>query len=117
MFKRGRVRLSKGASIVGMIGGLIFVLIGVTTAIPSAGLFGAFWTLIAVVITGAHAYNVFSEKGLSQYEVDVETGDSYEKKDETFDEKLRKLKGLKDDGIISEEEYEVKRREILNDKW
>lgn len=65
MFKRGRVRPSKGSSIVGMIGGVIFIFIGVTTVIPMAGLFGMFWTLMAVVITGSHAYNVFSEKGLS----------------------------------------------------
>jgi len=30
---------------------------------------------------------------------------------------LRKLKALKDDGLINEEEYETKRKEILNDKW
>lgn len=117
MFKRGRVRPSKGSSIVGMIGGIIFILIGVTTAIPMAGLFGVFWTLIAVVITGTHAYNVFSEKGFSQYEVDVEVTDSYQEKGESFDAKLRNLKALKDDGLINEEEYDVKRKEILSDKW
>lgn len=117
MFKRGRVRPSKGASIVGMIGGIIFILIGITTVIPMAGLFGVFWTLVAVVITCSHAYNVFSEKGFSRYQVDVEVTDSYQGKEESFDEKLRKLKALKDDGLINEEEYEVKRKEILNDKW
>lgn len=117
MFKRGRVRPSKGSSIVGMIVGIIFIIIGLTTAIPMGGLFGVFWTLIAVVITCSHAYNIFSEKGLSQYQVDVELTDSYEKKDESFDEKLRKLKALKDDGLLSDEEYERKRKEILNEKW
>jgi hypothetical protein len=117
MYKRGRVRPSKGSSIVGMIGGIIFVLIGITVAIPMAGLFGVFWTLIAVVITGSHAYNAFSEKGLSHYQVDVELTESCERKEESFDEKLRKLKALKDDGLLSDEEYELKRKEILNDKW
>jgi len=42
-----------------------------------AGMFGVFWTLVAVGITGSHAYNVFSEKGFSQYQVDVEVTDSY----------------------------------------
>ena len=71
----------------------------------------------AIVITGFHAYNVFSEKGFSEYQVDVEVTDSYQVKEESFDEKLRKLKALKDDGLINEGEYEVKRKEILNDKW
>lgn len=117
MFKRGRVKPSKGSSIVEMIGGIIFILIGVTIAIPMVGPFGIFWTLMAVVITGSHAYNVFSEKGFSQYQVDVEVSDSYQEKAESFDGKLRKLKALKDDGLISEEEYELKRKEILSDKW
>lgn len=117
MFKRGRVRPSKGSSIVGMIGGIIFIIIGITTAIPMAGLFGVFWTLIAIIITGSHAYNIFSENGLSQYQVDVELTDSYQEKEEGFDEKLRKLKAIKDDGLLSEEEYEVKRKELLSAKW
>ena len=117
MFKRGRVRPSKGSSIVGMIGGATFILIGVTTVIPMAGLFGVFWTLIAVVITGSHAFNVFSEKGFSHYQVDVEVTDTYQEKGESFDDKLRKLKVLKEDGLITEEEYEIKRKEILSDKW
>lgn len=39
-----------------------------------------FFKLIAVVITGSHAYNVFSEKGFSQYQIDVELNDSYDVK-------------------------------------
>ena len=117
MFKRGRVRPSKGSSIVGMIAGIIFILIGVTAAIPMAGPFGVFWTLMAVVITGSHAFNVFSKKGFSLYQVDVEATDSYQEKAESFDAKLRNLKALKDDGLINEEEYNLKRKEILSDKW
>ena len=117
MFRRGRVRPSKGSSIVGVVIGIIFILIGVTTGITMSGLFGLFWTLGVVVITGFHAYNIFSEKGFSEYQVDVELTDSYQAKAESFDEKLRKLKALKDDGLISGEEYEAKRKEILSDKW
>lgn len=117
MFNRGRIRPSKGSSIAGMIVGVVFIIIGVTTIIPMAGVFGVFWTLIAVIITGAHAYNVFSEKGISQYEVDVEVEDSYKRREESFDEKLRKLKALKDEGLLNEEEYEAKRKEMLSDKW
>jgi hypothetical protein len=117
MFKSGRVRPSKGSSIAGMIVGMIFIIIGVTTGIIRAGLFGLFWTLGAVVVTGFHAYNAFSEKGFSEYQVDVEVTDSYQIKEESFDEKLRKLKALKDDGLLDEEEYEEKRKEMLSDKW
>jgi hypothetical protein len=117
MFKRGRVRPSKGSSIAGMIVGMIFIIIGLTTGIARAGLFGVFWTLGVVVLTGFHAYNFFSEKGFSEYQVDVEVTDPYQVKEESFDGKLRKLKVLKDDGLLNEEEYEEKRKEILSDKW
>ncbi len=117
MYKRGRIRPSKSSSIAGMIGGIVFIIIGVTTVIPTFGMFGIFWTLIAVGITGSHAYNIFSKKGLAHYQVDVEVIESNKEKVENFDEKLRKLKALKDDGIINEEEFIVKRKEILGDKW
>lgn len=117
MFRRGRVRPSKGSSVVGMIVGVVFIFIGVTTVIPMAGMFGVFWTLMALIITGSHAYNAFSEKGISHYEVDVDVNDSYREREVSFDEKLRKLKALRDDGVITEAEFEVKRKEILSDKW
>lgn len=117
MYKRGRVRPSKSSSVLGMIVGGIFVIIGVTTVIPLAGGFGILWTLVALGITISHAYNVFSEKGFSGYQIDIEESDSYQKKEEGFDEKLRKLKALKDDGLLNDEEYEMKRKEILKDKW
>lgn len=117
MFKKVRVRPSKGSSVGGMIGGAVFILIGMIIVIPTFGLFGVFWTLMAVVITGVHTYNVFSKKGLSQYQIDIESTDSDQKESESFDVKLRKLKALKDEGFLNDEEYEMKREEILQDKW
>ena len=117
MFRRGKVKPSKSSSVFSMAGGIIFIIIGLTIAIPMMGWFGLLWTLFAVVITGSHAYNVFSKKGLSAYQVDVEVTDTYQKKELSFDEKMRRLKSLKDDELISAEEYELKRKEILNEKW
>ncbi|MEW9097049.1 MAG: SHOCT domain-containing protein [Clostridiaceae bacterium] len=111
MFKRGRVRPSKGSSLGGMLVGVIFVIIGFTIAIPDFGLFGMFWTLMAVVITCTNAYNFFSKKGISYYEVDLESNE------EDFDSKLRKIKKLRDDGIINEEEYKLKKDEIMRERW
>lgn len=34
-----------------------------------------------------------------------------------FEAKLRKLEALRKDGILSEEEYQRKRKEILDQKW
>lgn len=51
--------------------------------------------------------------------MDKENGD-YEFNDSddlAFDEKLRRLEALKIEGLISESEYNQKRKEILEDKW
>lgn len=115
MFKRGRVKPSKSSSLFGMIVGIIFVLIGVTSIIPVAGSFGIFWTLFALAIAGFHGYNFFSKKGISHWEVDVETDTT--NKSEDFEESLRKLDRLRKDGLITEEEFRGKRQEILDQKW
>lgn len=119
MRKKIKIKPSKQASIPGFIGGIVFVLIGIFMAIPTFGLFGVFWTIMAIVITVTNGINVFSDKGIPTEEIHIES-DEYENrvikegKELDFEEKLRKLKSLKDDGIISEFEYETKRVEILN---
>lgn len=109
---RVRVRQSRSSSLVGMITGGIFVLIGVSTVVPMAGGFGLLWTLFALVITGMNAYNFFSDKGVAAWEIDSEESSVID-----FDDRLRSLTKLKDDGLISEEEFAEKRKEIIEQKW
>ena len=103
------VKPGKAISAAGMVGGIVFILLGVFVAIPIFGLFGVLWTLIAVVITGYHAFNAFSARGIAAYNVDVETPESVQ----GLDEDLRRLAKLRADGLLSEEEYQQKRDELL----
>ncbi len=103
------VRPGKAASAVGMVAGGLFVALGVAVIVPVFGTFGLVWTAFAVLITAFYAYNFFSSKGVSTYEVDV---DSPGRVDD-LDAGLRKLAKLKADGLVTEEEYERKRAEIL----
>ncbi|MDZ5255216.1 SHOCT domain-containing protein [Clostridium sp. LIBA-8841] len=126
MKKKIRVKPSKSQSVLGLIVGLIFVFIGITT-ISQMGAFGIVWTVIAIVITVTHGMNVFSDKGVateviefnSENDLDSINGFKAEKIEEkyNFDEKLRKLKKLRDDGVLSELEYQIKKQEILEEKW
>lgn len=126
MKKKIRVKPSKSQSVLGLIVGLIFVFIGITT-ISQMGAFGIAWTVIAIVITVTHGMNVFSDKGVvteviefnSENDLDSINGFKAEKIEEkyNFDEKLRKLKKLRDDGVLSELEYQIKKQEILEEKW
>lgn len=121
MSRRIRVKPSKPASLFGMIIGIVFVFIGLFIVIPNVGLFGVFWTLIALGITCSQAYSFFSNKGVASWEMDIETDKEPDKiiptTSDDFEVKLRKLNKLKEDGLITEEEFQKKREEIMNREW
>lgn len=115
------VRPSKSGSFFGFIMGLVFVGIGIFTVIPTFGAFGFLWTGFAIVITAMNGINAFGKKGVPTHEIEITSniGETFSKENSemNFEEKLRRLKSLKDDGIITQEEYERKKNDILNDKW
>jgi len=121
--RRIRVKPSKPVSLFGMIIGIIFVFIGLFVVIPTFGAFGVFWTLIAVGITVYQAYNFFGDKGVASWEIDIDDGlrerrNNYSSSTgDDFETRLRKLNKLKEDGLITEEEFRKKREEILREKW
>ena len=114
MARRRKVtyRPSRATGVFGIIWGGIFVLIGLFIAIPAFGAFGVLWTLMALGITGYHAYCAFG-KGYVGPEINIEEdpvgiGASVE-------ERLEELRNLYDRSLITEEEYEDKKQEILKD--
>ena len=121
-----RVKPSRAQSMVGFVGGLIFVGIGVFVVIPTFGLFGLLWTLIAVVITVVNGVNAFGKKGIPTMEIYTENRQEETHASpapqapaapNTLDAKgrLEQLKSLKEAGLLTKEEYEQKREEILKD--
>lgn len=141
---RGRVRPGKASSLLGMVVGVGFVVFGLVAfgggdrggfggmAGPEFGAFGLVWLLGAVGITGFHAYNYFSAEGASTVEWDIDLPPGVEQMTgairsgerapaggagDNFDTRLRKLEGLREDGLITEEEYQAKRASILGEKW
>jgi hypothetical protein len=104
-----RIKPGKPVSLLGMVVGLIFVALGLAVIIPVFGPFGVVWTCVAGAIAVFYAYNFLSARGASAYDVDV-TG-------EDFDTRLRKLEKLRQDGLISTEEFERKRSELMRERW
>ena len=109
MSKKVRVKPGKGQSMMGFIVGILFCLIGVFVVIPSAGLFGVFWTLMALIITITNAMNAFTDKGVTSHEIIIDDGE------ESIESRLRAGEELYNAGMITEAEYEEKRKEILKD--
>lgn len=114
--KRIKVKPGKMQSKLGFFVGILFVLIGCAVAIPTFGPFGIIWTAIAGVITYSNYKNGFSDEGIATHEIIIEgdneiapTFDS----EEDIEAKLIKLNSLYDQRLITQEEYDEKRKEIL----
>lgn len=102
----------------GLIVGMVFICIGIFVAIPNAGLFGIFWTLVATAITIYHAVNLFSAHGVATGIVDFESSSGtkmVQGTSESIEARLNKLERMKARGLISLTEYDSQRNRILND--
>lgn len=124
MRRRVEVRPGKGASILSFVVGLIFCGIGLFVAIPSSGVFGIFWTLVAAFITASSALNVFTGKGPASQVIEMEEEGSFPEggpaaqAGQTADAvkaRLDAARQLYEDGTITRDEYDRKRQQILDE--
>lgn len=122
MRRRVRVRPSRPASILFLLVGIVFCLLGIFVIIPSAGLFGVFWTLVAAGITVVNALPLFSSKeGYTREIVIDESDDPYtaglpaSQPASDAEQRLRALQDLYTKGLITRDEYDEKRARILEE--
>ncbi|MBR2402875.1 MAG: SHOCT domain-containing protein [Lachnospiraceae bacterium] len=139
MSRKIHVRPGKGQSKFGFIVGIIFCLIGLFIVVPTFGLFGLFWTAVAGYITYVNYRNGFTDKQIDSHviEVDGEGEDvtvttkagfgrrSYEvegkmhelegSRRESAVDRLRELNSLYTQALITREEYNQKKKEILDE--
>ena len=123
--RRIRVRPGRAASLMSFVVGIAFVVIGLVAVIPMAGPFGLLWTGVAVASTVMNGVNAFGKKGVASMEIETEEPEAAPAEEETHDhipsmaldvrERLEQLKDLREAGLITGEEYETKREEILRD--
>lgn len=112
-----RVKPSRPHSILGGVVGVIFVFIGIFMAIPSFGPFGILWTLIALAMTIFNFYTAFSKEGVATSEIFIENDNSQLINDKSIDveARLAQLTDLYDRRVITKEEYEAQRSQIIGD--
>jgi hypothetical protein len=125
MKTKGKIKPSKPVSFIQMIMGGIFAIIGATVLIPQMNQtdgpvwFGALWTGMAIVGAIVGAINLFSEEGIPTEEFSY-TSKPDNKPEQTSvhrstESRLNEINKLRDNHLISEEEYKAKRSKILND--
>ena len=117
MSKRVRVKPSKGQSMAGFFSGLIFCFIGFFGIIPIFGAFGLIWTLFAIIMTITQGINAFTDKGIASHEItiDDDTQIDITRHGKRPEERMKELQNLYDKGLVTEDEYQQKRRKILED--
>lgn len=107
-------RFSFFIGIVFCVFGVVFIGMSILTPIGFIAVpFSIIWTCIAVFNTYQAYKNGFTEEGAPLYEINTTETD----RTIDFDEKLRKLNGLRQDGLITEAEYLTKRNEIITSQW
>lgn len=122
--KHIKYRPSKAQSGIGVVAGGLFVILGLFVVIPTAGPFGIIWTLFAVAITGMSIYQLTGHYIGPEITIEEEGSEESDRLaapppppaplDET-EARLQKLQKLHDQCLISDGEYEEKRKEILKD--
>ncbi|MBQ7778264.1 MAG: SHOCT domain-containing protein [Oscillibacter sp.] len=113
---------------------LFFVIIGITEVIPAAGLFGVVWTFVAGCFVIIAVFQMVRKNGVVHrvgYDVEndldrsivglmedvpeEEFGENAPAPAGTTEARLLELQSLYDRDLITHEEYEAKRKDILSD--
>jgi amino acid permease len=122
MSPKAYVRPGKTASVMGIIVGIVMLFLGMAffSFLQEDGsgigqVFMAFWMLILIIIIAYYVYNLNSQNpssaAMAEIELDMPAGVS------SGEEKLRSLERLKKEQLITDEEYQQKRKEIMQEKW
>ena len=115
--KKIKVKPGKTQSRIGFVVGIVFVFLGVIVVIPTFGIFGILWTILAGLGVFGNYKNGFTDKGVATHEIIIEDGMEIEKVDgvEDIEAKLMKLNSLYEQRLITKEEYDEKRKKILEE--
>ncbi|MBF0253101.1 MAG: hypothetical protein HQL29_04720 [Candidatus Omnitrophica bacterium] len=95
--------------------GLMFVFIAEGEAKPFVVMFALIWVVgcVSIILHSVKALQLINKGDFQIAEIKNE---NTEKKD-NFSVRLREIEDLKKDNLISENEYQLKRDEILKEKW
>ena len=114
--RRMRYQPSKGKCIFAGIVGIFFCLVGFTVVLPGAGIFGLVWTAIAVAFT-VNSFRMAAGKKsfMGSYVIEEENSEGETSGEQSVEGRLKALQSLYDQRLITTEEYENMRQEILKE--
>jgi hypothetical protein len=131
MPQKAYVRATKPALVGGLIAvaaffviGLVFLVLLVREGAGIGMIFMIFWLFMVALMAGGLIRNLrhYNKAAAGSVAEEIVLPDGAvvpgaAQPGSDFDQKLRKLEGLKNEGLISEDEYRKKRTEIMDQKW
>jgi hypothetical protein len=115
---RLHVRPSPVVSAIAAVMAVGFTIFGIVMSLDNGHPFLILWTLLAAGAAIYHGYNALSGgRGFASEVIDVDDTPRAMAPHVSQADKLRELKRLADDGVISAVEYERKKDEILRSAW
>jgi hypothetical protein len=108
MTTRFRYRPSRALSAFASVVGAAMLVFGIVMMSRKTGFhpFELLWVLVLLGIIVFHLINVFSKRGIGFGVIESMT-------DTSIDERLTQLEALRTKGLVTQQEYEHKRRELL----
>jgi hypothetical protein len=95
--------------------GPFFVFVAEGEARPFVALFALIWVAACISIL---IYSAKTLKLVKTGKIEIaELGDGDQPQDSAFAQRLRDLEALKKEGLVSDREYQKKRKQILQEKW
>lgn len=133
MVRKSSIRPARPASVASLIALIFMLLFGLGFAVLVGNvlyeneappimsfvflLFMVGWIGIALYMLVYHIRNIKKPGGLPLFEVETESDSRGVEGETSFARKLRDLEQLKKENLISQEEYSLKRAEIMGEKW
>ena len=108
----GPSRAASGLAAVVGLGMLLCVVLFFTAPVLGVVAFGALWILTLLGIIGFHLWNAASRRGVDHARFHFQTEASGDQSS-----RLRQLDQLRRDGLLSDDEFQRKRADILNEDW
>lgn len=128
MRQKAFIKPTKPALVLGLIVAIFMLLFGIfffaLLTEEGAGIgqiFMIFWMLVVISMIVYFAYGIrnFEKNNVAGISQEINLPDSLLQTQvgDSFDDRIRKLEKLKNDGLISTEEYEDKRKQIMSSHW
>jgi high-affinity Fe2+/Pb2+ permease len=128
MRQKAFIKPTKPALVLGLIVAIFMLLFGIfffallTEERAGIGqIFMIFWMLVVISMIIYFAYGIrnFEKNNVAGISQEINLPDSFQQTQvgDSFDDRIRKLEKLKNDGLISTEEYEDKRKQIMSSHW